>query len=71
MKITQKTFLSKILEQKGAEEILAKYGVPCVSCPFAKFEMDKLEIGQICKMYGLNSQKLLEDLNNGEKNSKN
>ena len=63
MKITNKTTLEKILDQKGAEEVLGKNGVPCVSCPMAKMEMDQLKIGDICKMYGLNLEKILKELN--------
>ena len=63
MKITEKTTLNKILEQKNGEEILAKNGVPCISCPMAKFEIDKLEIGEVCKMYKLNLEKILKELN--------
>jgi adenine-specific DNA methylase len=62
-KITNKTTLSKILDKKGAYEILAKHGVPCISCPMASFELEKLEIGQVCKMYGIDSKKLIKDLN--------
>ncbi len=46
-----------------AEEVLAKHGVPCVTCPMAKMEMDKLKIGEVCKMYGVDLEKLLKDLN--------
>ena len=68
MKITQKTKLDKILEMKNGEAVLAKNGVPCVSCPMVKTEMDKLEIGKVCKMYGLDSEKILKELNkNGKK----
>lgn len=63
MKTTNKTTLEKILKEKGADEILAKHGVPCISCPMAKFELDKLKIGDICKMYGIDAKKLLADLN--------
>ena len=63
MKITKNTTLEKILDKKGAEEILAKNGVPCVSCPMAKMEMDKLEIGKVCKMYGLPTKKIIDELN--------
>ena len=42
---------------------MAKHGVPCVVCPLAKFEMEKLKIGEICKIYGLNLEKILKDLN--------
>jgi hypothetical protein len=61
--ITQKTTLAKIIKKKGADEILAENGVPCLSCPMAKFEIDKLEIGKVCKMYGLNLKKILKELN--------
>jgi hypothetical protein len=63
MKFTSKTTLEKIMETKDGEEILHKNGVPCVSCPMAQFELDKLEIGEVCNMYGLNLEKILKDLN--------
>ena len=63
MKFNQKTTLKKILEKKGAGEILVKYGVPCMSCPMASLEIDKLKIGEVCKMYGLNLEKILKELN--------
>lgn len=62
-KITQKTTLAKILEQKGAEEILHKNGVPCMSCPMAQFEVNELEIGKVCKAYKLDAEKILKELN--------
>lgn len=63
MKFNQKSTLEKILEIKGADEILAKNGVPCLSCPMASFEIGKLKIGEVCKMYGLNLKKILDELN--------
>ena len=63
MKITSKTTLEKILEKKGAAEILMENGVPCLSCPMAQFEIDKLKIGDVCKMYKLNLSKILKELN--------
>jgi hypothetical protein len=63
MKITKDTTLAEILEQKGAEEVLSKHGVPCVTCPYAKMEMDKLKLGDICKSYGIKSAALIKDLN--------
>lgn len=62
-KITKSTTLDKIIEQKGANKILAKNGVPCLSCPMSQFEIDKLKIGDVCKMYGLNLEKILKELN--------
>ena len=62
-KVTAKTTLAKIIKQKGAADILAKNGVPCLSCPMAEFEIDKLEIGKVCKTYKLNLKKILKELN--------
>ncbi len=61
--INKNTTLGKILEIKGSEKVLTKHKVPCVSCPMAKFEMEKLKIGEICKMYGLPLKDILKDLN--------
>jgi len=63
MEITKTTTLAKILKIKGAEKVLAKNGVPCVFCPMAQFEIDKLKIGEVCKMYKLNLEKILKELN--------
>lgn len=63
MKYTKGSTLKEILEEEGAEEILSRNGVPCVSCPRAKMEMDKLTIGDISDIYGLNLNLILEDLN--------
>jgi hypothetical protein len=63
MKITSKTTLAKILEIKGASKILKKYRVPCLSCPMAAFELKKLQIGQVCKMYDLQEKEILKELN--------
>lgn len=57
------TTLSKILKNPDNEKILAKYNLPCLTCPLADMEMEELKIGDICKMYGINADKLLTDLN--------
>lgn len=62
-KVTEKTVLAEILKKEGSEEILAKYNLPCLSCPFAKMEMEYLKIGDLCEQYGINLEKLLKDLN--------
>lgn len=62
-KIDEKTTLAKILEKKGADDILTNNGVPCLSCPMSRFEIDKLEIGEVCKMYGLDLSKIIRELN--------
>jgi len=63
MRITKNSTLEKILEQKNGEKVLHKNGVPCLSCPMASFEIDKLKIGEVCKMYGLDLVKILKELN--------
>ena len=68
-KITENTALAGILEKPELVKILAKYNLPCLSCPFAKMEMDAthppphLKIGEVCKMYGIDLSKLLKELN--------
>ena len=72
-KITKSTTLQKIIDlpaQAGKNSgavILAKNGVPCLSCPMSQFEIDKLKIGDVCKMYGLNLEKILKELNGKSK----
>ncbi len=63
-KITKDTTLTEILELPGAEKILVKYNLPCLSCPFAKIEMEDLKIGAVCEMYGIDVEKVLKELNN-------
>ena len=62
-KITKDTTLAQILKIPEAEKILAKYHLPCLGCPFAQYEMEVLKIGQVCEMYDIDSQKLIEELN--------
>ncbi|MDD5569403.1 MAG: hypothetical protein PHG23_03250 [Candidatus Pacebacteria bacterium] len=63
MEITRKTVLADIVSDPKTEKILAKHNVPCLSCPYAKYEMEELELGQICDTYGIDCEKLIEDLN--------
>ena len=62
-KFTEDSNLKEILEKEGTEKILAKYNLPCLTCPMAKFEIENLKIGQVCKMYGIDVEKLLKELN--------
>ena len=62
-KFTKDTTLAEVLKKKGAEKILAKYDLPCLTCPMAKFEIENLKLGRVCKMYGINLEKLLGELN--------
>ncbi|MDD4049782.1 MAG: DUF1858 domain-containing protein [Candidatus ainarchaeum sp.] len=63
MKITSETKLKELLEREDIFEILMAHGFPCVTCPMARMEMDILEIGAVCEMYGIDQISLLEDLN--------
>ena len=62
-KITKDTTLAEILKHSEAEKILAKYNLPCLGCPFAKFEMENLKIGEVCKTYNIDLKNLLKELN--------
>jgi len=61
--ITENTILSEVLKQKGAEKILAKHNLPCLTCPMAKFEIEILKLGQVCETYEIDIKKLLKELN--------
>jgi hypothetical protein len=63
MEFTDKSTLEEILEFSGAVDVLVKYDVPCLGCPMARLEMQNLNIGQICAMYGIDLENLLKDLN--------
>jgi hybrid cluster-associated redox disulfide protein len=62
-KITKDTTLAELLENPKGREVLAKYNLPCLGCPFAKFEMENLKIGEVCKMYNIDLKNLLKELN--------
>ncbi len=62
MKITKDTTLKEILELDNAQEVLAKHNIPCITCPFAKMEMENLNLGDICKNYNIEIEGLLKDL---------
>lgn len=62
MKITENIKLSELLENPKAIEVLVKYNLPCLGCPFAQMEMDKLKLGEICKMYKIDLKSLLKEL---------
>ena len=63
MTIDKNSILAEILKNPKAEEILAKYNLPCLTCPMARFEIENLKLGEVCKMYKINLEKLLEELN--------
>ncbi len=62
-KITENTFLSEIINNKKFQKILAKYQVPCLTCPFAIFEIQNLTLKEVCETYNLNLKNILKELN--------
>lgn len=70
MKITSKTKLRELLENQDITEILINHGFPCVMCPMARMEMDILELGAVCEMYGIDEIDLIEELNSFLKEGK-
>ena len=62
-KITEKTTILEAMINPKAKGVLAKYNLPCLSCPMAQMEIDKLKLGEVCEMYGLNLKGLLKELN--------
>jgi hypothetical protein len=68
--ITEKTNLSEILKNPKLLEILEKYNFPCLACPFARMEIENLEIGKVCDLYGIEIEKVLKELNEALKNEK-
>lgn len=62
-KITEDSVLSEILKNPKATEILLKYGLPCLTCPMAAYELGTLKIGEVAGMYGIDIKNLLQELN--------
>jgi len=61
--IDENTTLEKILKMPEAEEVLAKYRLPCLTCPWAAYEIKMLKIGRVAKTYDLDLGRLLKELN--------
>jgi len=62
-KITKDTTLAQILKNPEAGNTLSKYSLPCLHCPAARYEISVLKIGEVAKMYGIDIDSLLRDLN--------
>jgi len=61
-KITKNTTLEKVLKIKGAEEVLAKFKFPCLTCPMMQYEVGSLTLGQVCDNYGIDLVGVLKGL---------
>ena len=62
-KITEDTPLEELLKKREAVMVLFKYGLPCLTCPMARFEMGRLKIGEVARAYNIDVKALLEELN--------
>jgi hybrid cluster-associated redox disulfide protein len=60
---TKETILAEILKYPETNKVLSKYKLPCLHCPMAVYETNKLKIGEVVKMYGINLKNLLKELN--------
>ena len=59
----ENTKLSEVLNSPEASKIIAKYELPCMNCAMAAYEAEILTLGQISKIYGINIDGLLKELN--------
>ena len=62
-KYNKNSTLAEILENPKNRKILEKFNVPCLTCPFAQLEMNSLKLKQIARMYEINLESLLKELN--------
>ncbi|MFH0956515.1 MAG: disulfide oxidoreductase [Candidatus Aenigmatarchaeota archaeon] len=69
-KVTKDTTLAQALKIKGADDVLTGFRMPCMGCPMAAMEMERLKLGEICDMYGLDLSGILGKLNKLDKTPK-
>jgi len=62
-KITKDTILANLFDEPEAVKILERYNLPCLHCPMAQLEVGALKLGEVCAVYGIDIDKLLEELN--------
>jgi len=62
-KFTEDTKLAEVLKAPGSNKILSKYNLPCLHCPMAIYEAGALELKKVTRMYGIDLESLLEELN--------
>jgi len=62
-KYTENTKLSEVLKSPEANKIISKYKLPCLHCAMAAYEAEMLTLGQISKIYGLDLDNMLKELN--------
>jgi hybrid cluster-associated redox disulfide protein len=62
-RISEDTTLAEALKYPEAMNVLTRYNLPCLHCPMAAYEMGMLKIGEVAKMYDIDVERLLRDLN--------
>ena len=67
-KYSKNSTLAEVLKDSKNQKILEKFNVPCLTCPFAQMEMNSLKLEQIAKLYQIDLEKLLEELNQNKQN---
>ncbi|MBN1900372.1 hypothetical protein JW926_03490 [Candidatus Sumerlaeota bacterium] len=65
-RITHETILGDILKKPYGSKVLSKFRIPCLHCPMAALEMGILRIGDVSRMYGIDLENLLKELNLAE-----
>ncbi len=60
---TAETILADLAQDVRNQEILHKFHVPCLTCPMGGLEMTTLKLGDVCRMYGLDLDGILKELN--------
>jgi len=62
-KYSKNSTLAEVLEDPKNQKILEKFNVPCLTCPFAQLEMNSLKLKEIARIYGIDLESLLKELN--------
>lgn len=62
-KFTTETILDEILKSGEASKVLARFNLPCLHCPMARYEASQLKIGEVATTYGIDINSLLNELN--------
>ena len=65
-KVTADTILGDILKMPNGQAVLSKHKLPCLSCPMAALEMGILKLGDVSRLYGIDLEAVLAELNKEE-----
>lgn len=61
--INKDTSIAEILKTKKGEEVLQKYGLPCLGCAFAAQEIEFLKLGDVGEKYDLDVESIIKEVN--------